>query len=71
MNSVPGKIVALRSNLDIGILRTDDGREVRFARSNSQPPEAFDTLYPGSRVTCVIEARPGTLWALTVTREQP
>lgn len=71
MSHVPGKIIELRSNIDIGILRTDDGQEVRFARSSSQPPDAFDTLYPGTRVTCVIEARPGTLWALTVTRQQP
>lgn len=70
MSHVPGKVIELRSNIDIGILRTDDGQEVRFARSSSQPPEAFDTLYPGTRVTCVIEARPGTLWALTVTRQQ-
>jgi len=71
MSHVPGMITELRSNIDIGILRTDDGQEVRFARSSSQPPEAFDTLYPGTRVTCEIEARPGTLWARTVTRQQP
>ena len=71
MTNVPGQIIESRSNLGMGLVRTDDGREVRLARSRSQPPDAFDTRCPGTRVTCAIEAHPGPLWALTVTRQQP
>ena len=71
MTNVPGQIIESRSNLGMGMVRTDDGGEVRLARSRSQPLDAFDTRCPGTRVTCAIEAHPGPLLAVTVTRQQP